>query len=130
EMIRRAQALLGPEGSRNLLGHNVVGTEYAFAESDDPSEEIKIVVDHHVSQNPDQVSAGMRSARREEFDGLAEYTRSVIGLSLSLNNWPLLIREACGRSLPSDAPVLEAARLRRRTRGKSPPPTPDEDPPP
>src|SRR4051794_589573 len=25
EMIRRTQALLGPQGTRNLLGHNVVG---------------------------------------------------------------------------------------------------------
>jgi hypothetical protein len=125
EMVRRAEELLGPQGTRNLLGHNVVGTEY-FVEDHDPSEEIKILVDHHVSQNPAVVSAGIRPERREEYDSLVVYARKVIGLGLSLSNWPYSIRKACGRSLPSDAPVLAALRP-RRTKGKSPPSEPDGD---
>jgi hypothetical protein len=120
ELIRRAQRLLGPSGTRNLVGHNTVGSEFYIAEPDDPAEGIKIIVDHHVSQNPAIVAAGLRPDRREEFDSLRDYARDVIGLAISLSNWPLVIREAAGRSLPADAPLLEALRRRRTTR-KSPP---------
>ena len=128
EIIRRAQELLGPQGTRNLLGHNLVGTEYGLGESDDPSEEIKIFVDHHVSQNSAVVAAGIRPERREEYESLVVYARKVIALGISLSNWPYRLREACGRSLPSDEGALAALR-RRRTKVKSPPPKPGADPP-
>jgi hypothetical protein len=89
--------LLGPNGARNLVAHNVVDLRLTLFFSEPSFEDLATEFEFSTSQNNLLVLLKRRAARTEDFESLAEYATRLKGLKLSLVRFSSRLRKACGR---------------------------------